>query len=67
MVAAVGPVGGAERMVAVVGLTEGAERMVAAVGLAEGNERVRMRDHESPDSSNLLISSTIDSIRFFLT
>ena len=54
-------------MVAVVGLAEGAERMVPAVGLAEGNERVRMRDHESPDSSNLLISSTIDSIRFFLT
>ena len=54
MVAAVGPVGGAGRM-------------GPAVGLAEGNERVRMRDHESPDSSNLLISSTIDSIRFFLT
>ena len=54
-------------MVAVVGPAEGAERMVPAVGLAEGNERVRIRAHESPDSSNLLISSTIDSIRFFLT
>ena len=67
MVAAVGLTEGAERMVPAVGLAEGAERMVAAVGLAEGNERVRIRAHESPDSSNLLISSTIDSIRFFLT
>ena len=54
-------------MVAVVGLVGGAERMVAVVGLVGGAGRMEIWDHESPDSSNLLISSTIDSIRFFLT
>ena len=54
-------------MVAVVSPVGGAGRMVAVVGPVGGAGRMEIWNHESPDSSNLLISSTIDSIRFFLT